>query len=111
MSSFRLIAGFLISFKAADWILALGYLKTFGIYSAIMAFFSLMLPAVYFYGKRMRLWSAGQFETSSARLASQQEGNMSMTSLELSKTWSNQKNPHEMVISSPLSVTTWQPSK
>lgn len=62
MSSFRLIAGFLISFKAADWILEMGFIKTFGIYSAIMLLFSLMLPLVYKYGKRMRLWSARQFE-------------------------------------------------
>lgn len=63
MSSFRLIAGFLISFKAADTILALGYLKTFAIYSGIMALFSIMLPWVYKYGKRMRLWSAGMLDT------------------------------------------------
>lgn len=63
MSSFRLIAGFLISFKSADTILALGFLKTFAIYSGIMGFFSLMLPWVYKYGKRMRLWSAGMLES------------------------------------------------
>lgn len=80
MSSFRLIAGFLISFKSADWILELGFLKTFAIYSGIMALFSLMLPAVYKYGKRMRLWSAGKFEASA-------QDNKSMTSIELSKTW------------------------
>lgn len=58
MSSFRLIAGFLISFKAADMILALGYFKSMAIYSGIMLLFSVMLPWVYKYGKRMRLWSA-----------------------------------------------------
>lgn len=64
MSSFRLIAGFLISFKAADMILALGFLKTMAIYSGIMLVFSVMLPWVYKYGKRMRLWSAGMLAKS-----------------------------------------------
>lgn len=82
MSSFRLIAGFLISFKAADWILDLGFLKTFGIYSGIMAIFSLMLPIVYKYGKRMRLWSAGQFEGGASNNKSDAE---SMNSIELQK--------------------------
>ncbi|KAF3762668.1 MFS general substrate transporter [Cryphonectria parasitica EP155] len=87
MSSFRLIAGFLISFKSADWILSLGFLKTFGIYSGIMALFSLMLPVVYMYGKRMRLWSAGQLETSSE----DSDDARSMKSLELdNKAWSSE---------------------
>lgn len=66
MSSFRLIAGFLISFKSADIILSLGFLKTFAMYSGVMALFSLMLPIVYKYGKRMRLWSARRFEDADA---------------------------------------------
>lgn len=85
MSSFRLIAGFLISFKSADWILELGFLKTFAIYSGIMALFSLMLPAVYKYGKRMRLWSAGKFAVSATA-----PDTKSMTSIELTKTWSGE---------------------
>lgn len=60
MSSFRLIAGFLLSFKSADTILAFGYIKTFAIYSGVMALFSLMLPGIYKYGKRMRLWSVSK---------------------------------------------------
>ncbi|KAJ0114740.1 hypothetical protein J7T55_004481 [Diaporthe amygdali] len=60
MSSFRLIAGFLISFKSADWILDIGFIKTFSIYSGIMLLFTLMLPLVFYYGKQMRLWSAGK---------------------------------------------------
>lgn len=80
MSSFRLIAGFFISFKAADWILVMGFIKTFSIYSAIMLLFSLMLPLVYIYGKRMRLWSARQFE-----LAEEAEEKSRVTSIELTK--------------------------
>lgn len=80
MSSFRLIAGFLISFKAADWILDMGFIKTFGIYSGIMLLFSLMLPLVYKYGKRMRLWSARQFE-----MADETVDRKSVTSIELTK--------------------------
>ncbi|KAH8900625.1 major facilitator superfamily transporter [Thozetella sp. PMI_491] len=65
MSSFRLIAGFLISFKSADWILQLGFMKTFAIYSGIMALFSFMLPGIYAYGKRMRIWSVRKFDKES----------------------------------------------
>lgn len=83
MSSFRLIAGFLISFKSADMILSLGFLKTFGVYAAVMAVFSLMLPIVYKFGKRMRLWSAGKFEAA----ARADEDNKSMKSIELTRTW------------------------
>lgn len=83
MSSFRLIAGFLISFKSADMILNLGFLKTFGIYAGIMALFSLMLPIVYRYGKRMRLWSAGKLEASERA----DDDNKSMKSIELTRTW------------------------
>lgn len=83
MSSFRLIAGFLISFKSADMILALGFLKTFGIYAAIMALFSLMLPFVYKYGKRMRLWSAGKLDAAMR----EDDDNKSMKSIELTRTW------------------------
>lgn len=83
MSSFRLIAGFLISFKSADMILAIGFLKTFGIYAAIMGLFSLMLPIVYKYGKRMRLWSAGKLDASSRA----DDDDRSMKSIELTRTW------------------------
>lgn len=83
MSSFRLIAGFLISFKSADMILSIGFLKTFGVYAGIMAVFSLMLPLVYKYGKRMRLWSAGKLDAA----ARADEDSRSMKSIELTRTW------------------------
>lgn len=86
MSSFRLIAGFLISFKSADMILAIGFLKTFAVFAVVMAIFSLMLPIVYKYGKRMRLWSAGRFEGSAA---SDSADNKSMASIELTSRWSD----------------------
>lgn len=85
MSSFRLIAGFLISFKSADMILSLGFLKTFGVYAAVMAIFSLMLPIVYKYGKRMRLWSASKFDESNK---DDIEDSKSVNSIELTSTWS-----------------------
>lgn len=89
MSSFRLIAGFLISFKSADWILDIGFLKTFAIYSGIMLLFSLMLPIVYRYGKRMRLWSAGQFESASPDKTADSDNDdaRSINSIEMSKPW------------------------
>lgn len=78
MSSFRLIAGFLISFKSADWILDIGFIKTFSIYSGIMMLFTLMLPLVFYYGKPMRLWSAGKLGE-----APEQDDSKSMKSIEM----------------------------
>ncbi|PSR86956.1 major facilitator superfamily domain-containing protein [Coniella lustricola] len=90
MSSFRLIAGFLISFKSADWILDIGFLKTFAIYSGIMLLFSLMLPFVYRFGKRMRMWSAGQFESATKDANADDDVDSdarSISSIEMSKPW------------------------
>lgn len=87
MSSFRLIAGFLISFKSADMILDLGFLNTFALYAGIMAVFSLMLPLVYKYGKRMRLWSAKQFDKKGA--ARDAEDNRGENNIELVSPWSD----------------------
>lgn len=59
VSSFRCIIGFAMSFKATTWVEDLGFLVSFSIYAGVLAFFSLMLPIFYFYGKRMRRWTSG----------------------------------------------------
>jgi hypothetical protein len=59
VSSFRLIVGFIMSFKATEWVQDLGFLKSFGIYGAALGASCLGLPFVYYYGKRIRAWTAG----------------------------------------------------
>jgi Zn-dependent protease len=48
-----------MSFKATTWVENLGFLASFSIYAAVLAFFSLLLPIFYFYGKQMRRWTSG----------------------------------------------------
>lgn len=62
VASFRLIIGFIMSFKAVDWVQDMGFFKSFGIYSIALGIACLGLPFVYFYGKRIRMWTAGRLE-------------------------------------------------
>ncbi|TLS22097.1 uncharacterized protein PpBr36_09239 [Pyricularia pennisetigena] len=62
VASFRLIIGFIMSFKAVDWVQDLGFFKSFGIYSIALGVACLGLPFVYFYGKRIRMWTAGRLD-------------------------------------------------
>lgn len=59
VSSFRCIIGFAMSFRATTWVEDLGFLGSFAIYSGVLAGFSLLLPVIFFYGKRIRQWTAG----------------------------------------------------
>ncbi|ORY67310.1 major facilitator superfamily domain-containing protein [Pseudomassariella vexata] len=65
VSSFRLIFGFLLSFKITNLIMARGFLNMFGIYSGALAAVALLLPVIYIYGKPIRAWSAGRLEATS----------------------------------------------
>jgi hypothetical protein len=61
VSSWRLIVGFAMSFKATDWVQDMGFLAGFGVYSAALAAASIIgLPIVYIYGKRIRDYTAGR---------------------------------------------------
>ena len=64
ITAFRLIVEFATSFTIATWIQDLGFLESFGLYSAALGVVSLALPAVYIYGKRMRAWWGGRLEPS-----------------------------------------------
>lgn len=59
VSSFRLIIGFAMSFDATTWVENLGFLRSFSIYAGALGIASLGLPFVYFYGKRIRAFTAG----------------------------------------------------
>ncbi|KAF3768741.1 MFS general substrate transporter [Cryphonectria parasitica EP155] len=60
ISSFRLIIGFALSFDATTWVEQLGFMKSFCIYAAALGIVTLGLPLVYFYGKKIRAFTAGK---------------------------------------------------
>jgi hypothetical protein len=59
VSSFRCIIGFAMSFRVTTWVEQRGFLGSFAIYAGVLAAFSLLLPLIYFYGKKIRQWTAG----------------------------------------------------
>lgn len=67
VSSFRCIIGFALSFRATAWIEERGFLGSFGIYAGVLGGAGLLLPIMYFYGKRMRQWTAGTVRTKSSK--------------------------------------------
>ena len=62
VSSFRLIIGFAMSFRATTWVEQRGFLGSFGIYAGVLGFLSLLLPLLWVFGKRLRQWTAGTVE-------------------------------------------------
>lgn len=48
-----------MSFRASTWITDLGYLGSFAIYAGVVGFGTILLPVFYFFGKKIRLWTAG----------------------------------------------------
>jgi hypothetical protein len=60
VSSLRIILAFFIASKATVWISERGLLHTFAIYAEAMIVISLGLPLLYFFGKRIRQWTAGR---------------------------------------------------
>jgi len=63
VSSFRCIIGFAMSFRATTWVEQLGFLSSFAIYAGVLAVLALFLPFVYFFGKRIRQWTAGTIKS------------------------------------------------
>ena len=54
IAAVRCIIAFLLSFKVSEWVADLGYENTFIIYIALMGFFALLMPLVYFFGPSWR---------------------------------------------------------
>ncbi|KAL1900668.1 hypothetical protein Sste5346_002393 [Sporothrix stenoceras] len=54
VASFRNIIGFAFTYGIPDWVAARGYMVTFSIFAAVIAFLSLFLPVFFIYGKRLR---------------------------------------------------------
>lgn len=59
VSSLRIIIAFFLASRATVWVAEMGMLKTFSIYAEVMILLSLGIPLFYFFGKRMRSWTAG----------------------------------------------------
>lgn len=58
------MVGFAMSFNATTWVQDLGFFNSFAVYSGALGVACLGLPLVYFYGKRIRAWTAGRLEAS-----------------------------------------------
>lgn len=59
VSSLRIVVAFFIASKATVWIAEKGPLQTFALYAEAIIVLSLGLPILYFWGKKMRQWTAG----------------------------------------------------
>ncbi|RYP85954.1 hypothetical protein DL770_004967 [Monosporascus sp. CRB-9-2] len=76
VSTFRLIFGFLLNFNVTTWIDNMGFFGAFSVYSGTIFGVALLLPVIFFYGKRIRHWSAGRLERTEnkAKKMSDEEG-------------------------------------
>lgn len=60
VSSLRLIIGFFFGSLATTWVQEKGLLPTFVIYAEAMIVALLMMPLLFFYGKKIRMFTAGK---------------------------------------------------
>jgi hypothetical protein len=63
-----------MSFRATTWVAELGFLRSFGIYAAVLGAASLFLPVIYFFGKRIRQWTAGTIKAKQVEVESEKQG-------------------------------------
>ncbi|KAB5566134.1 major facilitator superfamily transporter [Coniochaeta sp. 2T2.1] len=62
VSSLRIIIAFFLSSEATTWVTQKGFLNTFAIYAEVMIVVSLGIPLLYFFGKRIRVWTVGSVD-------------------------------------------------
>jgi hypothetical protein len=62
VSSLRIILAFFLSSKSTSWIAERGFLNTFVIYAEVMIVVSLGIPVLYFFGRKLRLLTAGRVQ-------------------------------------------------
>ncbi|WYZ36052.1 hypothetical protein EsH8_X_000699 [Colletotrichum jinshuiense] len=63
VSSLRIVVAFFVASKATVWIAENGPLATFALYAEAIIVLSLGLPVLYFWGKKMRQWTAGSVQS------------------------------------------------
>lgn len=59
VSSLRIIIAFFLSSQITVWVAEKGILNTFAIYAEALLVLSLGMPILWFWGKRLRIWTAG----------------------------------------------------
>ncbi|KAL0933671.1 major facilitator superfamily transporter [Colletotrichum truncatum] len=59
VSSLRIVIAFFLASKATVWIAEKGPMETFALYAETIIILFLGIPVLYFFGKRMRQWTAG----------------------------------------------------
>lgn len=62
VSSLRLIISFFLASQATVWVAERGLLAVFAMYAEIMLVLSLGIPALFFFGKRLRQWTGGKVQ-------------------------------------------------
>jgi MFS family permease len=62
VSSLRIIIAFFFATQATIWIMEKGPMQTFAIYAEVMIVLSLGIPLLYFFGKKLRRWTAGKVQ-------------------------------------------------
>lgn len=55
-----------MSFRVTSWIEARGFLGSFGIYAGVISALALLLPLLYFFGKKLRHLTAGTIKNRGA---------------------------------------------
>ena len=58
-SSLKIISSFFLTTQATTWLAQLGALRLFAIFAELLIVVSLGIPVLYFFGKRMRMWTSG----------------------------------------------------
>lgn len=64
VSSLRIIIGFFVASLATTWVQEKGLLRTFVIYAEAMIVVFLSLPLLFFFGKKIRILTAGRIKSS-----------------------------------------------
>ncbi|KAK6082313.1 major facilitator superfamily transporter [Seiridium cupressi] len=59
VSSIRIVIAFFLSSQVTVWVVEKGILNTFAIYAEALIVLSLGMPLLWFFGKRLRIWTAG----------------------------------------------------
>jgi hypothetical protein len=65
VTTWRTLISFAFSSNASTWVQQRGPLVIFGIYIAVLFVLGLLVPVLYFYGKRFRQWTGGRIAKSS----------------------------------------------
>lgn len=59
VSSLRLIVAFFLASQATTWVAMHGLQAVYAVFAEVMLVLSLGIPALYFFGKRLRQWTGG----------------------------------------------------